>query len=64
MSEETINDALKWVEALILHYQGKYISTTALEGVLSEIRTCIALGELPELEGTRFKEATQQLQKH
>jgi len=64
MSEETINDALKWVEALILHYQKKYIPSTALEGVLSEVRTCITLGEFPELEGTRFKDATKQLQKH
>ena len=63
MSEETIVDALKWVEALINHYQAKYADdpNTAFYWILSEIRTCIMIGEFPDNDGTRFKEATEQL---
>ena len=61
MSEETIIDALKWVEALIEHYKERYNPERTLDGVLGEIKTCIAIGEFPDNDGTRFKEATEQL---
>ena len=61
MVEETIQDALIWVKTLIEHYQWRYPPVEALLGVKSEIETCIDIHEF--CEGTRFKEATEQLKR-
>jgi len=61
MTEETTTDALKWVEALIEHYKERYSPEKALDGVLGEIKTCLIIAEWPDNDGTRFKEATEQL---
>lgn len=61
MSDETIGDCLRWVEALIRHYKRNYEPRRALDGVLGEVKTCLAIESFPDYEGTRFKEATEDL---
>jgi len=61
LNKETTLDALKWFEVLIKHYQQNYHAGRALKGILSEVQTCIAIAEFPNNEGTRFKEAAEQL---
>ena len=61
MSEETIIDALKWVDVLIDHYKARLSPEKALYWVQQEIKTCIAIGEFPDNDGTRFVDARNQL---
>ena len=63
MKTETIQDALLWVKTLAEHYRDKYPGDprTALKWVIHELETTIIIGEMPECEGTRFKDATEKL---
>ena len=54
-------DALRWVDALIDHYKAINTPDKALYWVQQEIKTCIAIGEFPDNDGTRFVEARNQL---
>lgn len=56
---ETTTDALKWFESLIKYYKQEYDPQKALDGILSEVQSCIVIAEYPKNDGTRFKEATE-----
>lgn len=61
MNEETTTDALKWVETLIKYYKAKHDPETALHWILQEVQTCLMIAGIPDNDGTRFREATEQL---
>ncbi|GAG17304.1 unnamed protein product [marine sediment metagenome] len=59
--EETILDALKWVDTLIDHYKARHTPDKALYWVQREIKTRIVISEYPDNDGTRFVDARNQL---